>query len=75
MQDRRRAELDAKRQKLAELKKAREDRQKRDLARKDQEAKVTFSCYKPNQNCPDLLCRNLQYLLQSMKKWRISLVS
>ncbi|KAG8744173.1 hypothetical protein FRC10_010639 [Ceratobasidium sp. 414] len=41
--DRRRAELDAKRQKLAELKKAREDRQKRDLARKDQEAKKPSS--------------------------------
>lgn len=44
MQDRRRAELEAKRQKLADLKKAREDRQKRDLVRKDQEAKVKLCC-------------------------------
>lgn len=41
MQDRRRAELDAKRQKLAELKKAREERQKREQLRsKEPEKKV-----------------------------------
>ncbi|CAE6454550.1 unnamed protein product [Rhizoctonia solani] len=44
MQDRRRAELDAKRQKLAELKKAREERQKRELARsKEGEKKTAIS--------------------------------
>ncbi|KAL5633267.1 hypothetical protein ACGC1H_003683 [Rhizoctonia solani] len=44
MQDRRRAELDAKRQKLAELKKAREERQKRELARtKEGERKTVIS--------------------------------
>ncbi|CAE6369175.1 unnamed protein product [Rhizoctonia solani] len=44
MQDRRRAELDAKRQKLADLKKAREERQKRELARnKEGEKKPVIS--------------------------------
>ncbi|KAG8752975.1 hypothetical protein FRC12_011722, partial [Ceratobasidium sp. 428] len=43
MTDRRRVELEVKRQKLAELKKAREDRQKRDLARKEQDAKKPSS--------------------------------
>ncbi|CAE6513669.1 unnamed protein product [Rhizoctonia solani] len=44
MQDRRRAELDAKRQKLAELKKLREERQKREIARsKEGERKTVIS--------------------------------